>query len=198
MKIKDFEITTPDHAPLIKKLQSLNNMNLYFINRYQQQKRFFPNSNAGCEDYCLYLGSMEETLKNAKGKEYKEQCDLWHYPYYSCPYSEYSTAIIVGDNPGDYRSGWPSLSVKREAYRELLRREVICGLVDDPKIIMDVGLAVLNLRADMSEVQYNKIINEAAGGKDSHKDYEEDEQYHKPDWWSELWLAKQMEEKFTT
>ena len=197
MKIKDIEIITPDYAPLIKKLQSLSSMNLYFINRYQQQKRFFPESNAGCEDYCLYLGSMEETLKKANGEEYKQKCDLWHYPYYRSRYPMYSTAIIVGNEGGDYLSGWASLSVTREAYRMLLRREVICGLVDDPKIIMDVGLAVLNLRADMSEVQYNKIINEAAGGVDSHKYYEEDEgHYHKSDWWVEHWWGHQIEEKF--
>ncbi len=193
MKIKDFEIIVPDYKPLIKKLQSLSHMNLYFLNKYQQEKRFFPESKAGCEDYCLYIGSLEETLKGSDGNEYVQKNDLWHYPYYHSTSSSYSTAIIVGNLPGDYRSGWPSLAIKYESNKKLLYREIVCGLVDDPKIIMDVGLASLNLRADMSDIKYNPIINEAAGGKESHKDYTE-EYYHEADWWVDYWWVEQFKD----
>ena len=193
MKIKDYEIIVPDHKPLIQRLQSLDTMNLYLISRYQKEKRFYPNSNAGCEHYCLYLGSMEETLKDANGKEYIEQCDLWHFPYYGQNYPSYSTAIIVGNKPGDYMSGWPSLALKRESYRQLLYREIVCGLVQDPEIIAKLGLAALNLRPDMSDVQYNPIINEAAGGVNSYQDGDAYD-YPKADWWVEHWWVEQFDE----
>jgi hypothetical protein len=199
MKIKDVDIICPDHKALIERLNSLGSMNLYMINRYQKQKRFYPNSNAGCEDYCLYLGSMEETLKDANGKEYQEQYDLWHYPYYSQSFPSYSTAIIRGNNPGDYMSGWASLAQKRASYKTLLQREVICGLVNEPKIIMELGLASLDLRADMSDVQYNPIINEASGGVDSHTDFDEgdDADYHEADWWVEHWWIDDFENRIS-
>jgi len=191
--IKDIEIIVPDHKGLIKKLNTLSSMNLYFINRYQQEQRHFPNSGAGCEDYCLYMGSMEETHKNAKGKEYIEKCDLWHYPYYLCNYPRYSTGIITGNNAGEYKSGWPSLSLSYDSYKTLLRREVICGLVTEPKIIVELGLAALNLRPDMSEVQYNQVINEAGGGVNHHDDgYEFD--YVDADWWHQHWYLEQLEQ----
>jgi len=196
MKIKDYEIIVPDHKPLIKKLQSLDTMNLYFISRYQKEKRFYPNSNAGCEDYCLYLGSMEQTLTNVDGKEYIDQCDLWHYPYYGCTYPSYSTAIITGNEPGMYGSGWPSLALKYESNKTLLRREIVCGLVTEPKIVMELGLASLDLRPDMSDVQYNPTINEAGGGVDSHRDYLGDEEYYYgSDWWVGNWWEKDFLEK---
>jgi len=194
MKFKDYEIIVPDCKPLVDKLKTLNLMNLYFISMYQKEKRFYSQSNAGCEDYCLYLGSMKETLKNGNGDEYEEECDLWHYPYYSSQYPRYSTAIIYGNDMGNYKSGWPSLALKSESYKTLLRREVICGLVDDPKIIMDLGLAALNLRPDMSEVQYNPIINEASGGVDSHTDGDFDD-YHDADWWTEHWWEDDINRK---
>jgi len=194
MKIKDFEIIVPDYKPLIKKLHSLSRMNLYFINRFQKEERFYPNSNAGCEDYCLYLGSMEDTLIGADGKEYKENCDLWHYPYYGSRIERYSTAIIYGNEPGNYKSGWASLALVNDAYNRLLRREVVCGLVDDPTIIVDLGLAVLDLRSDMSDVQYNPVINEAGGGVDSHTDGDF-EDYYEPDWWTHYWWEEEFNRK---
>ena len=194
MKIKDYEIEVPDHKPLIKKLNSLSTMNLYFISRYQKEKKFYPNSNAGCEDYCLYLGSLSHFNRDANGNDTIEECDLWHYPYYNSEFPRYSTAIIFGNEGGNYKSGWPSLALKYEDYRRLMYREVVCGLVSDPKIIMKVGLAALNLRPDMSDVQYNTALNEAGGGVDSYRDYE-DEGYDDPDWWQEHWWEKDFEEQ---
>ena len=185
MIIKDIEIIVPDDKGLIKKLNSLNTMNLYLINRYQKEQRFYPNSSAGCEHYCLYLGSME-----SRRGEGIEKCDLWHYPYYTTEYPMYSTAIVVGNEAGDYRTGWPSLATKYDSYRTLLHREIVCGLVTEPKIIMELGLSVLELGIE-GEIRYNQSINEATGGTESYMDVDE---LH--DWWTDHWWKSHMEEKF--
>ena len=51
MKIKEFDIVVSDYPELIKKLQSLSSMNLFLLHRYQQEKRFYPNSDAFLK-YC--------------------------------------------------------------------------------------------------------------------------------------------------
>jgi hypothetical protein len=195
--IKDVKILIHEDCKedslLVKKLYNLTQMNLYMINRYQQEERHYPNSQADCEHYCLYLGSITEQYEDAHGKPYSEDLDLWHYPY-DVYNSHYSTGIIDGNEAGNYRSGWPSLALQHECYKKLLRREVVCGLVTDPKIIIELGLAALDLRPDMSEVTYNEAINKAGGGERSNTDGDYWE-YGSLDWWEEIWIMDELKRK---
>jgi hypothetical protein len=195
--IKDVSILLyedcPDDSAVVRKLKTLNYMNLHFINRWQKQERNFPDSQAGCEGYCLYLGSMIEK-REANGKVIENKVDLWHYPYYCNDFNNYSTGIICGNEPGDYRSGWPQLAYRHDSYRELLRREVLAGLVDDPSIIVQLGLAVLDLRPDMSEVMYNDRINSSGGGYNSFNDFEDG--YVNLDWWDGIWSFEKLGESY--
>jgi hypothetical protein len=182
-----------EKSALVKKLETLSCMNLSYISRWQKEPRHYPESNAGCEDYCLYLGSTVEKYE-VNGMEREEKLDLWHYPYYCNDFNRYSTGIICGNEAGNYKSGWPSLALKHESYKKLLRREVVCGLIDDPAIIVELGLAVLDLRPDMSEVTYNPAINEAGGGRDSDDDGDFFD-YHEADWWTKHWIFDELNRK---
>lgn len=155
VKIKGVDIMVPDEkSRIMDKLNSLNEMNLYLINKYQKKERAFPNSNTGCESYCLYLGSIKERMYE---EEDLRDFDLWHYPSGE-GIRNYSTAIISGNDPGEYASGWPSLAFASDVYRSLMRREVVCGLITDFKIIMEVGLAALGLPLE-GEFKYNDALN---------------------------------------
>ena len=77
-----------------------------------------------------------------------------------------------------------------------MRREIVSGLVVEPEIICDLGLAALDLRADMSEVQYNAVINKAAGGVDADRGDGDRFDYIDDDWWYKYWLKDQLEIDF--
>jgi hypothetical protein len=113
-------------------------MSLYEIAVLQKQPKFWKGT-SGCEDYCLYLGSF-------KAEEDNEPVDLYHYPWYGGTH-RYSTAIVFGDDGGNYSTGWPELASQRSTYRELMRREVECGLIIEPQILVTAAMAMLGSEA---------------------------------------------------
>lgn len=103
--------------------------------------RYWDNSGGGCGSYCLFLGRFESC-----GDRY----DLYHYPWYENRLSHYSTGIVFGHDPGNYMSGWPELAGlphhAGDYYPELMKREVECGLIIEPDVL--VAMAFANLRVD--------------------------------------------------
>jgi len=106
--------------------------------RLQQQPKNWP-GHTNVSEYCIYLGSSEV---------FDDKVDFYHYePNYEL---YYSTAIVFGNNPDDYMSGWPELATKHDLYREQMRREFKCGFLtlDD---LARIGMAALGIERSASD-----------------------------------------------
>lgn len=132
LKVHDtIEIECPDRPYMVRLVESLDFMQAYRLAQYQKQPKNWP-EHGNIPTYCLYMGS---------GEFDSEKVDFYHYE--DGPKNEhYSTGIVNGNEPGDYRSGWMELGAKRDFYREHMRREYMCGLltVDDLAVL---GVATL-------------------------------------------------------
>ena len=135
VKIHDMEIDCPDKQQQVVLVLAMNPIQAHYLSNRQKEPKNWPN-HTNIPEYCLYMGSGEVLNENGL----VDKIDFYHYE----SADEYSTAIVYGDEGGDYRSGWPELANRRDAYREQLRREFHCGFltVDD---LMRVGMATLGV-----------------------------------------------------
>ena len=143
MKIDDIEIDCPNHKEIIERLKSLSRINLLTIHNYQVEfPRQYDKMAAGCSEYCLFLGHYKDTKIHAV-------YDLYHFPYYAYSCNQYSTAIVFGNGYGDYKSGLARFSGLTdgfyEDYRELMKRDLKCGLIKDKVILEEIVLGSFKL-----------------------------------------------------
>ena len=138
VNVHGFEVECPDKPHMLKLVQSVGPMQAWTLAELQKQLKNWPN-HGNIPTYCIYMGSDEVLSENKP----PEKVDFYHYE--DGPDNRYySTAIVFGDGPGDYRSGWQELAAKSDVYREHLRREFRCGFlsVDD---LVKVGMAALGV-----------------------------------------------------
>ena len=103
------------------------NCGLSQLEAFQSQPKFFPNHQIS--DYCLYLGTHTERYGAFSQKIHRY--DLYAHRDWATE-NYYSTAIVYGQEPNAYMSGWPtSLSDgnRFQVYNELFWREYACNLI---------------------------------------------------------------------
>lgn len=133
--VHDCDIECPETPTMLALVRQLGVSQLCELYRFQQQAKHWPQQ-IDIPEYCLYLGS---------GVGDNENVDFYHYEPQAG--GEYSSAIVMGNSGGDYRSGWPSLALTRKAYKEQLRREYLCGLLRADDLIQ-IGVAALGVTND--------------------------------------------------
>jgi len=126
------DVECPECKLMIDLVQSLAVAQIACLVMLQKQVKNWPH-HRNVSSYCLYLGS--DTID-------ANPVDFYHYE--AADGSGYSTAIVTGNEPGDYLSGWAALAVTKPVYREHMCREFLCGLltVDD---LITVGKAALGV-----------------------------------------------------
>jgi len=140
LTVHDMDIDCPDVPQMVELVKKMGSTQARNLRNFQKQEKKWAGQ-TDIPEYCLYLGSMESD----------DKYDLYHYEAGGL-YPHYSTAIVFGDKGGDYMSGWAELAAKdnRDHYKELMRREYLCGLltVDD---LMCLGISVLSSGRGHSE-----------------------------------------------
>lgn len=133
--VHEKEIECPDKPDMVNLVKGMGFHQVLKLCRLQAMPKNWPKHD-NIPSYCLYMGS---------GEFDGEKVDFYHYE--SSENGDYSTGIVMGDEGGDYRSGWPSLAVKRAVYKEHMRREFRCGFlrVDD---LVQVGIAALGIERE--------------------------------------------------
>ena len=128
IKVHGFEIECPDKMHLIALVKRMNSSQARYLSNRQKEPKNWP-EHTNIPEYCIYMGSDMCD---------KEKIDFYHYE--ETKNREYSSAMVTGNEGGDYRSGWPELASKRGNYEEQLRREFHCGFltVDD---LARIGMA---------------------------------------------------------
>jgi len=122
------EIECPNRQRQIDLVQGMGVAECFRLQDYQKEPKNWPN-HMNIPTYCIYMGSGE-----FEGRK----VDFYHYEG-----EGYSTAIVYGDEPGDYRSGWPELAFRSPEYTEYFKREFVCGFltIDD---LARVGIGALD------------------------------------------------------
>ena len=137
--VYDKEIECPESAAMRALVEGMGFHQVLRLCRWQAMPKNWPKHD-NIPSYCLYMGS---------GEYDGEKVDFYHYEPGET--QDYSTGIVMGNEGGDYRSGWPSLAVKRDVYKEHMRREFLCGFlrVDD---LVRVGIAALGIEREGPDV----------------------------------------------
>ena len=135
------EIECPDKPHLMSLVLGMNPHQSRYLHNRQKEPKNFPN-HTNIPEYCIYMGS-ERGFEGTGGS--MEDVDFYHYE--PADGLEYSTGIVNGDAPGDYRSGWQGLAAKRGMYREHMHREFMCGFLTADDLIK-VGMAALRVEKE--------------------------------------------------
>ena len=108
-------------------ISSLSPESLSCLETFQELDKVWPGQ-VDIPEYCLYLGSYQ------KYDLYSYRNPAW--------LNHYSTAIVFGNEGGDYMSGWIGLQ-HLDHYKELWEREFYCGLLRS-KWLKEYAISVMS------------------------------------------------------